>query len=93
MNLELTDLKKLKTEIETLKDRNQRVEKDKAWELSWARRICIFILTYIAIVLFFVFAGFSKPFLNSIVPALAFILSTSTIKFLKKYWIKYIYKK
>ncbi len=88
----MTSLEQLEQEIEKIKIRNQMVEKDKAWELSIFRRILIFILTYIVVVLFFIFSELPKPFLNSIVPAIAFILSTSTISFLKKYWIKKIYK-
>jgi len=88
----MTSLEQLEQEVEAIKARNQAVEKDKAWELSIFRKAFIFLLTYIVVVLFFIFAELPKPFLNSIVPALAFILSSSTISFLKKYWIKNIYK-
>ena len=83
----------IKKEIEKIKQRNKRVEADKAWEISLFRKIIIAILTYIAIVIFFYFAGLPKPFTNSIVPALAFVLSTLTIPFFKKLWLNYIYKK
>ncbi len=75
-------------EIEKIKERNKRVELDKAWETSLARKILIIILTYIVIVVFFYFAGLPKPFVNSIVPALAFFLSTLTLPLFKKIWIK-----
>jgi len=88
----MISLEQLEQEIEAIKARNQAVEKDKAWKLSWMRRVCIFILTYIVVVIFFLFAELPKPFLNSIVPALAFMLSTLSIKFLKFFWIRYIYK-
>ena len=42
--------KDLENEIEKIKERNARVEKDKAWETSWTRRICIMILTYVVVV-------------------------------------------
>ena len=83
----------IKKEIEKIKQRNKRVEADKAWETSLARKIIIAILTYIAIVVFFYFAGLPKPFTNSIVPALAFVLSTLTLPFFKKMWLNYIYRK
>lgn len=82
---ELNDLKK---EIYLIKKRNKNVEADKAWETSWTRRIIIFILTYIVIVIFFYFARLPNPFLNSIVPAVAFILSTLTLPLFKKIWLK-----
>jgi len=78
----------LQLEIEEIKKRNQRVEADKAWETSWARKIVISILTYIVIVIFFYFAGLPKPFINAIVPAVAFVLSTLTVPLFKKWWLK-----
>ena len=83
----------LKKEIEVIKQRNKRVEADKAWETSLSRKIIIAILTYIVIVIFFYFAGLPKPFTNSIVPALAFVVSTLTFPFFKRLWLNYIYKK
>ncbi|HLC96737.1 MAG TPA: hypothetical protein VJH97_05445 [Candidatus Nanoarchaeia archaeon] len=84
----MATLKQLEAEIKKIKERNTKVESDKAWETSWTRRICIFILTYLVIVLFFFYAGIPKPFMNSIVPALAFLLSTLTLPYVKKLWIK-----
>lgn len=82
------DDKNLKIEIESIKQRNRRVELDKAWETSWTRKILIFILTYIVIVIFFYFAGLAKPFTNSIVPALGFVISTLSLNYFKRLWIK-----
>lgn len=89
----MTSLKDLETEITKLKERNKRVESDKAWETSWTRRILIFILTYIVIVIFFIFARLPNPFINSFIPAFAFVLSTLTIPIFKKLWLRYIYKR
>jgi len=65
----------------------------KNWETSWARKIIISLFTYLVIALFFLFAGILNPFVNAIVPAMAFILSTASLPFLKNFWLKYIYKK
>jgi hypothetical protein len=78
----------LEKEINKIKERNKKVEADKAWETSWARRIILAILTYIVIVIFFYVASLPKPFLNSIVPTLAFVLSTLTMPIFKKMWLK-----
>lgn len=78
----------IRKEIEEIKKRNARVELDKAWEISWTRRIIAAILTYIVIVIFFYSASLPKPFLNSIVPSLAFIISTLTLPLFKKMWGK-----
>lgn len=34
----------IETEIQKIQERNQKVEKDKAWEISWTRRILISVL-------------------------------------------------
>jgi len=83
----MAKLNKVTEEIEKIKERNARVELDKAWETSWTRKIIIAILTYAVIVIFFYFAGLPNPFVNSIVPSLAFLLSTSTLSFFKRLWI------
>lgn len=76
-------------EIEKINQRNKRVEVDKAWEISWTRKIVVAILTYVVVVLFFVFAELPDPFLNSIVPTLAFVISTSSLPIFKKIWLSF----
>jgi len=89
----MNGLKRIKDSIKKIIERNRRVEADKAWETSKARKIIIAVLTYIVIVIFFYFAGLPKPFVNSIVPALAFVVSTLTLPVFKDLWLKYIYRK
>ncbi|PIN90958.1 hypothetical protein COU60_01290 [Candidatus Pacearchaeota archaeon CG10_big_fil_rev_8_21_14_0_10_34_76] len=79
-------------QINDLKIRNKRVEADKAWETSRSRKISIILLTYIVIVITFYILNLPKPFLNAIIPSLAFFLSTLSIPILKKWWINNIYK-
>lgn len=69
----------LTKEIEQIKQRNDRVEADKAREISITRKIIIMILTYIVIVLFFYTTKLSNPRTNAIVPTLAFMLSTLSL--------------
>lgn len=85
-------LQDLELEIQKIKERNKRVETEKAWETSWTRKIIISVLTYFVISLFFLFAGISKPFVNSIVPTVAFILSTLSAPFVKNWWLKNIHQ-
>lgn len=70
-----------------------KVELDKAWETSLSRKIIIAVLTYATIVLFFFVAQLPKPFINSIVPTAGFVLSTLSLPFFKRLWIKYVAKK
>ncbi|MBU4370085.1 hypothetical protein KKG58_05025 [Patescibacteria group bacterium] len=83
----------LEQEIKSIKKRNQRVENDKTWETSYLRRILLFIYTYLAIGIYFNVIDIAKPWLNAVVPSIAFLLSTLTLPFFKKLWLKYIYKK
>ncbi|MFA5000925.1 MAG: hypothetical protein WC531_01715 [Candidatus Paceibacterota bacterium] len=86
-------LEELQLEVEEIKKRNERVAGDKTWETSWTRKFIVLILTYIVIVIFFLFANLPEPFLNATVPALAFVLSTLTIPLFKKWWLKRFCKK
>jgi len=86
-------IEQLEQEILKIKDRNKKVEADKAWETSLSRKLLIAVLTYIVIVIFFFTAGLPKPFVNAIVPTIGFILSTLSIPFFKKVWEKRMYGK
>lgn len=68
--------------------RNERVEADKAWEVSWQRRILILTLTYLLVLLYFLIIEVEKPLLNAIVPTLGFFLSTLTLSVVKTIWLK-----
>lgn len=79
----------MENRIKAIEERNLRVEADKAWETSWTRRILIAVLTYVVVVLFFSTAGLPKPFLNSIVPTVGFVLSTLSLPYFKKIWLRF----
>jgi len=89
----LAGVQELEREIEKIKERNKKVEADKSWETSWTRRFVIFALTYAAIAVYFSAAGLPNPLVNSLVPALAFVISTLSLPFFKKCWVRYFYKK
>ena len=79
----------LEQEIENIKQRNKRVETDKAWETSWTRRICIMILTYIVVVVYsYIISKVSNIWLSSLVPVIGFTLSTLSIKIIRNIWEK-----
>ena len=76
-------------EINEIKERNKRVETDKAWETSWVRRICICVLTYLVVVLYsWIISQISNVCLSSIVPVIGFTLSTLSLKLVRKVWEK-----
>jgi len=86
-------MKNFEKRLKAIEQRNKKVEMDKAWETSWARKIIIAILTYATIVVFFHVAQLPKPFINSIIPTIGFVLSTLSLPFFKQLWIKYRDKK
>ena len=81
-------LETLRKEIEEIKIRNKRVETDKAWETSNARKALIIALTYFTVVLFLIVSGATNPLLNAIIPSLGFFLSTLTVPAVKNWWIR-----
>ena len=84
----MNELEQIKKDIQEIKNRNRKVEIEKDWETSWFRKILVAVLTYVMIVLFFFFTELPNPFLNAIVPTLGFVLSTASIPFFKKIWVK-----
>ncbi len=89
----MATIQELEKEIIKIKERNQRVESDKAWETSWSRKIVIAGVTYIAIALFFYITGFNNPWKGAVVPTVGFLLANMSIPFFKSLWLKYIYSK
>ena len=86
-------LKALEEKIKKIEERNKKVELDKGWEISYARRILLMLFTYLTIGFYLRAINIPNPWLNSIVPAIAFMLSTLTLPLFKKLWIKYFYNR
>ena len=90
--MHMATLKDLENRIKKVEDRNKRVESDKSWETSFTRRVLLVAFTYLAIGFYLSAINVPNPWLNAIVPAVAFMLSTLTLPFFKKLWLRYIYK-
>jgi hypothetical protein len=79
----------LEKEIEQIKLRNKKVEKDKAWETSGIRKICIMILTYIVVIIYsYIIKNTDNILLSSLVPVIGFALSTLSLKGIRYLWEK-----
>lgn len=72
--------------LSAIEERNTRVELDKAWEISWTRRLTIFFLTYLVIVFYLMAIHKEKPFINAAVPAVGYFLSTLLLRRVKIIW-------
>lgn len=85
-------LEQLKENIRQIKERNARVEADKAWETSWFRTVMVAALTYLMMLLLMNVLGVDEPALSALVPTLGFLLSTLSMGFAKKLWLRFFYK-
>jgi hypothetical protein len=80
------------TDLIKIKERNARVAVDKAWETSWARRLFVASVTYGIAALYMDYAGLGNALLGAFVPTGGYLLSTLSLPFIKKFWIKNCYK-
>lgn len=77
----------IESRIAAIEERNKRVEADKAWETSAARKLSIIVVTYVTVVLFLITIDNDAPFINAIVPCIGFFLSTLTVGYFKRGWV------
>jgi hypothetical protein len=85
-------MENIEKEIESIKERNRNVEIDKAWETSWTRKIFIAAITYLVAVFWMKNIGESLVFLKACIPTGGYLLSTLSLPFVKKWWIRNILK-
>ncbi|PWT96565.1 MAG: hypothetical protein C5B53_09475 [Candidatus Melainabacteria bacterium] len=79
-------------ELESIKERNARVEADKAWEISKIRVAAICMITYVCAALLLWLIGVERFWLSALVPVLGFYLSCRSLPALKKWWVNAIYR-
>lgn len=77
----------IEKEILEIKERNQRVEADKAWETSVFRILTISAMTFIFTSLLFYVLGVSKYLTSALIPTFGYFISTQSLPFVKKWWI------
>ena len=76
----------LEQRIASIESRNKKVEADKAWEISWARRLSIGALTYLVVAIFLIAINKPQPFINAFVPPIGFLLSTLVMGGIRDLW-------
>lgn len=77
----------IEREVATIKERNQRVEADKAWETSWTRRLFIALVTYLTAGVWLEVIHDQYPWLKAIIPAVGYLLSTLSLPLVKQWWV------
>lgn len=81
--------KELEKQLNEIKKRNQRVDLDKKWETSYTRRIIIMFITYFVVVIYSIMIQkMDSIWLSSLVPVIGFLLSTLSLKMIRKIWEK-----
>ncbi len=83
-------LAQLEQEVRAIKSRNAKVERDKRWETSATRKILLTVFTYLAIAIYLRAISVDRPWVNAIVPAIGFFLSTLTLPLFRALWEAYI---
>ena len=80
-------LHELQKELAEIKTRNARVEREKAWETSWTRRLVIAGATFVGAWLWLVQLGADNALLQALVPSGAYAVSTLSLPVLRRWWI------
>lgn len=76
-------------EIQKIIDRNARVERDKKWETSLARRVVLTVVTWGAAFGFLKIIHADNAALAALVPAGGFLLSTLRLPWARTIWEKF----
>lgn len=75
-------------ELQKIKERNKRVEADKAWEVSPTRRLFIASITYVVAVLWLSMIGDSDTWIKALLPVFGYLVSTFSLPLIKDWWVK-----
>jgi hypothetical protein len=81
-------IQNLEKEIQAIKERNVRVEADKAWETSNFRIFSITAIIYIIACLLLFFIGAKNFFVSAFLPAIGYFLSVQSLPFIKRWWAR-----
>ena len=76
----------IEQELIKIQERNKKVELDKAWELSWSRRISIALMTYVVAEVWLLIIREHNSWAKALVPTFGYILSTLSLRALKSWW-------
>lgn len=76
----------IESRIKKIEERNQRVETDKAWEVSITRRGFIAVVTYVFSVWYLSAIGADQVWLYALIPAAGYVLSTLSLPWIRRQW-------
>jgi len=95
MSVDLLERRVVSLEKKMLRvgERNRKVESEKAWENSICRRFLLLLLTYLVTSLVFWIINIPTPWLHAWIPTTAYFLSTLTLPFVRRRWLRQYLKK
>ena len=80
-------IQRLEQEVSAIRERNARVEADKAWVVSLTRAVSIIVVTYVVATLALYGIGDGRPWISALIPTLGFFLSIQSLPFIKRWWL------
>ena len=83
-----TRFNEIELKLNSIVERNRKVELEKAWETSSARKVTIVVLTYLVMCLIFYVIGVTQFLGNAIVPTIGYFLSTQSLPVLRRWWLE-----
>ena len=86
----MDNLEKRIIKLENREAEKKRGEINKAWEISWTRRLLIAGITYISAFSFMKITGMEPAVLGAFVPVGGFLLSTLSMKPVMIIWKKFL---
>ena len=75
--------------LQSIEERNRKVEADKKWETSYTRMFLLGAITCLVALIFLVLTKLPQPLLNAFVPAIGFMLSVQTLPMVKSRWMRH----
>ncbi len=79
----------LEENIASILERNKRVEAEKAWEVSFTRRLFLMLLIYLTAAVLLWMTNEQNFLLLSLIPALGYLLSTLSLPWVKRLWMNH----
>ena len=79
---------KIEQELGAIRERNKKVEREKAWEVSLFRKVSVAVITFVIAAIALYCIGVTNYLASALIPTIGYILSTQSLPFIKRWWIK-----
>jgi hypothetical protein len=78
--------------LSAIESRNAKVEADKAWETSLARRGFLALITWLAAGFTLSLLGSENAWILALVPVMGYIISTLSLPYIRQFWLTKVHK-